>query len=412
MIDRATIDRATGNVTHERLAVLLVNLGWESYAGKPDLYSRWRRQGDSGHILLPLNPEMADYRELLREAVAKLAISKTPHVDRLILRLSAGMSLRDEVRFRKEVSTSAGTVSWPLGEELILSARKALIAAAKSRKSRRAYFGNRNAKFAQSYLSSVLMGQTDIGSYVVTALPPVDQIFPEKEAPSDQAAIHNIAGYTGRDITKSMVTALESTREALDHYRNTGSLAAFEAGVKHGISYELTQAVGGLVNETEGADITVEWDAFSAEGEAGSLIKLEFDGGERSALISASNRLAATAEPELVRVTGTVTLLQRPKPGDPGIIRLHVLSGSHANKLRVRLPEELYELALDAHRDDLAIAVTGRQEREGAYYWLYDPSDIDLVPIPQHAVDEIPGQETAFPIPTVEDEGEGPPQLG
>jgi hypothetical protein len=94
-----------------------------------------------------------------------------------------------------------------------------------------------------------------------------------------------------------------------------------------------------------------------------------------------------------------VTLLERPKPGVSGVIRLEVITGSQANKLRVRLPEELYELALDAHREDLAISVTGRQEREGMYYWLYDPADIELSTIPVPQVErEIPGQEEAFRI--------------
>jgi hypothetical protein len=79
----------------------------------------------------------------------------------------------------------------------------------------------------------------------------------------------------------------------------------------------------------------------------------------------------------------------------PGVIRLDVLSGSLAKKLRVRLEGEHYNLALDAHKDGLGFAVTGRQEREGPYYWLYDPREAELVELPRVAgdVEEIPGQE-------------------
>lgn len=74
-----------------------------------------------------------------------------------------------------------------------------------------------------------------------------------------------------------------------------------------------------------------------------------------------------------------VTLLERPKPGNPGVVRLDVLGGTTARKMRVRLKVDDYDLAVDAHRNNFAVRISGRQELEGHYYWLYDPEIIELV---------------------------------
>jgi hypothetical protein len=206
---------------------------------------------------------MEDYRDLLREVIGRLASTRDPQAERMLGRLGSGDLLRDQVRFRKDVQTVAGAISWPAGEDLVTSARKALVAAAKAQRSRRAYYGNRNSKFAQSYLSSVLMGQTEVGSYVVTALPPVDQSFPEKELSPGSSSLAGVASHSGRDITERMVSALESTREALDHFFRNSSMAGFDEGIDDGISYEMTQAVKGLLDQSDGADISVEWDILS-----------------------------------------------------------------------------------------------------------------------------------------------------
>lgn len=395
MNNRDIIERIAERINHEQLAAVLAGLGWEVYGGRAGLYSRWRLGESDATIILPVNSAMSDYRELLREAVGQLTVSRDPAAARLLTKLSARDMARDEVRFRKEVTVAAGAISWPQGEELVASARLALIAGAKTRKSRRAYFGNRNSRFAQAYLSAVLMGQTEVGSYVVTALTPTEQVFPEKEASAKQTALPSVGSYTGREITQAMVSALRVTREAVDHYTQTSSFSAFESGVKDGISYELTNAVLGLVNGSERADITVEWDILGIPAEEASLVKLEFERRDQPALSRAVERLAAYSTPELVRVSGMVTLLERPRPASDGIIRLDVISGSTASKLRVHLSEQDYEIALDAHRNGLALTLTGHQEREGQFYWLYEAVDLEVVPAPDvpPPPGEIPGQD-------------------
>ncbi|GDY55926.1 hypothetical protein SVIO_065490 [Streptomyces violaceusniger] len=46
------------------------------------------------------------------------------------------------------------------------------------------------------------------------------------------------AGTLSRDVSESVMKALAATVEAISHFRSSGSLSGFDAGVREGISYE------------------------------------------------------------------------------------------------------------------------------------------------------------------------------
>ncbi|MFF9508110.1 hypothetical protein ACF1BU_19580 [Streptomyces sp. NPDC014724] len=367
-----------------QLAHLLEITGWEKFGGQESVYSRWRPAGRerAASLLLPQNDNLADYSELLAQAVAQAWKLGSARLRALMEKAAAAHVLGDEMKFHKEARTFQGTIQWLAGEDLHAAARKSMAVAAKSRKSRLAYYGNSNAHLARSFLESVLMGQTEVGSYVVTAYVPPREVFTEKKLhPGD--TLPSTGTHTGRDITRGLVDVLQATREVVDHFSNTGSSAGFLDSVDRGFCFEITQAVRDLVRDSDGAEVGIEMnvaaDLFSdARVESH---KMEFSPADYPILETAGNVLAATTRPRRVTVVGAVTLLERPQFGRPGLIRINVLSGTTAKKMRVRLKAEDYDLAMDAHRDNMAIRVTGRQEIEGRYYWLYDPERIDLIPM-------------------------------
>ncbi|MEO3750143.1 hypothetical protein [Streptomyces sp. B6B3] len=369
-------------LTDSKLSQILKRSGWQRFGGQENLYSRWRPAGDHPTIslLLPQDPSAEDYHELFLQAVAKAWKLGDDRLRTLLEKAGTAPSLGDEMRFEKEARSIKGTIQWLAGEDLHAAARKSMAVAAKSRKSKLPYYGNSNSHLARSFLDSVLMGQTEVGSYVVTAYAPPDEVYTEKKLkPGD--TLPATGRHTGRDITRSLVNVLETTREAVDHFAETGSSAGFIESVGRGFCFEITQAVRDLVRDSDGAEVSVEMtvgaDLFSEEHLESH--RLEFSPADYPILETAGNVLAATSRPQTVTVVGSVTLLERPKPGHPGVIRLDVLGGTTARKMRVRLKAEDYDLAVDAHRDNLAMKMRGRQEIEGRYYWLYDPDQIELI---------------------------------
>ncbi|MEU2235537.1 MULTISPECIES: hypothetical protein [Streptomyces] len=383
------------HLTDAQLALALQQSGWEKFGGRDSLYSRWRpgasESGATRGLLLPQDRSAEDYFELLSQAVASAWNLGDLRIRSILERAASLHSLGDEMKFHKETRTRKGTISWTAGVDLHSGAHKSMMVAAKTRKSRSAYYGNSNSYLAKSFLDSVLMGQTEVGSYVVTAYVPPAEVFTERKV-NEGATIPLVGRHSGREITKGLVDVMEAARESVDHFQASGSTSGFIDYVSRGFCYELTQALRSLIRDSDGAEIEVEFNSSDDLFETSPPPRqsLEFTASDYSALETAGNLLAATAQAEFVTVLGTVTLLERPKPGNPGIVRLDVVGGTAARKMRVRLKVEDYDMAVDAHRNNLALRISGRQELEGHFYWLYDPEIIELVRIvPEESTDSI-----------------------
>ncbi|GGV67112.1 hypothetical protein GCM10010294_21530 [Streptomyces griseoloalbus] len=392
------------HLTDQQLALALKSNGWQKFGGQEDLYSRWRPVVQNGErvrgLLLPQDTETDDYFELLSQAVAQAWNMGDPKIRSILERAAVVHSLGDEVKFHKETQSRRGTIPWIAGEDLHAGAQKSMVVGAKTRKSKAAYFGNANSFLAKSFLDSVLMGQTEVGSYVITAYVPPEEVYTERKVnPGETMPL--VGRHTGREITLGMVDALSAARESVDHFKVSGSTHGFVENVRRGFCYELTQAVRSLIRDSDGAEIEVELNSVEDlfTDTPAQRHKLEFSPSDYSALETAGNVFAANAAAEYVTVLGAVTQLERPKTGEPGVVRLDVFSGSRAHKMRVRLKVEDYDLAVDAHRNNLALRISGRQEVEGRYYWLYDPEILELVQIrpegPGESVD-IGDQESLF----------------
>ncbi|QBZ28593.1 hypothetical protein E4653_00015 [Corynebacterium diphtheriae subsp. lausannense] len=63
---------------------------------------------------------------------------------------------------------------------------------------------------------------------------------------------------TGREITKSMVAALQGTREVLDEYLESPKNEVFEFGISNGVSYEMLEGVEQIVGTKE-SEISFEF---------------------------------------------------------------------------------------------------------------------------------------------------------
>jgi hypothetical protein len=238
------------------------------------------------------------------------------------------------------------------------------------------FYGNRYRTFAADYLNAIRMGQTEPGSYIVTAFAPTEEIVGQ-----DLPLIDQRSPLTGRAVTQRLATALEACRLSIDEYRRSPAVEIFDEAVSAGVSYELSVAISGLVKDEAGADIQISW--TSADPRDFPPTTVAFTPSDFAILGRASTHYAMTSSPERVTVFGTVTLLDRSSPTSAGLFRLNVIEGSQAQKIRVRVPAHEYDLVIGAFQQGKGLVLSGRQEREGRYWWLYDAENIRVVDLPQ-----------------------------
>jgi hypothetical protein len=388
----------SSQIDPERLTLLLEEAGWRLVGARRGIYNRfappdsedegWR----GGSLLVPLNRGAPEFNELMDAALRQVAAESPRDAWQRVIVPRLRSDHADQFQFRKESAAPAGLISWKQGEELVLSARATLVAGAKAHVLKMRRFSNKLGQFAGRFLDSVLMGQTAIGSYVVTAYAPTDVGVPIIGSQVPGLGLSGVDVAHGRDITVSVARALEATSEAIEHYRRTASMSAFEAGVARGISFELSTSLQGLTKDSDGGDISIVWeDSADPWGwENRPEDHFHFSGADSEVLERAAVQLAAEAEPpKRVGLIGRVHLLTKKELGGPGVFGLETLSGP-ARRVRVRLldPAE-YHRAVRAHDEDLILAVDGELERDGNLYWLYNASIVADVGHVDELVDHI-----------------------
>lgn len=361
------------------LTAALRRFGWEPSGGIAGLFETWRAtDGRSDELLVPLDPRRADFRDLLAVARSRLIGWDAPSVGRFFDDLEGSRRAQlDKTSFEKESALPRGMITWLDGEDLFAAAKGALTAAAKATRAARRYHGNASSYLSKQFLEAAIMGQTEVGSFVVTALSPAEQRFHYSKAESDRSEGYDsgLTTVSGRTVVAKLESALTATRNALDEYRQSPHVQVFEEAVRHGVSYELVKALSTISAGSSESAVKISFSSLNAPTRE---VEVAFTAPDASVLTRAANHLAADRAPEMVQVSGHVTLLDRPQPGESGVVRLRVTSGADVNVVRVRLDANEYESALEAHRQDVQLVVSGSLEREGHYFWLYDASDITL----------------------------------
>jgi hypothetical protein len=167
-------DSASSEDLPDRLESLLLERGWTVSAVAEGRYKRMSPQGGPSRIrqslLIPTNPDMWDYTELLdeavRAAVSRFSVARSAEAIEGLLR---DQVVDDVIRFAKESHLPEGQISWSQGEAVMRSMRQSLVASAKATAEKAAYFGHKHSGYGGQFLEQVRMGQTEIGSFVVTA---------------------------------------------------------------------------------------------------------------------------------------------------------------------------------------------------------------------------------------------------
>ena len=190
------------------------------------------------------------------------------------------------------------------------------------------------------------MGQTDVGSFIVTAYTPAGERFflsrgAEQQSSEGRSRLWESDTVGGRDVLNTFVSAIKAVRSGLDEFRKTPRVEVFVDAVDQGVSYELVKALGEFARNGD-AEIQVEQQPIGHE--ARSSVEVSFASVDAPILDSAANALAIDSEPQSVTLVGEVTLLSRSHDAAERLIRLDIEEGADVRKARVRLTAEQYEL--------------------------------------------------------------------
>jgi hypothetical protein len=336
-----------------------------------------------GQVTLPLDPRLSNYRLAMAQLVQDLAesegrteldtIKRILWHDNDILRVQLGSS-----------DLSNGSIPLMCGPELIIDARMMLQASALSTDEMRPSHGIGRSDRVRSYLKSTRMGQTEVGSYVLTLLSPVR---PDLTSEDGQLSLgKEIDKPFERCVTENLMIALRATKDAVKSsaLQSESKITPFLAAVKEGVSANLLEALADILSAipVEEATFSVSWSSLRSVSE-NVPEALRFEKAEAPILRSAAEAMKK-AEPQLEQtIEGKVIGLESDGLESPHTVTLKTKDDGKDRKLRFDLSLEDYLVAIKAHSQNLAVSCRGEIIREGNRSYLKNPRSFSLVEEPE-----------------------------
>lgn len=356
--------------------------GWakvDVFGTHADVYSGT----DRPEIILPRTDRLADYPSAVSRLIDVFA--KIIERDELTTYRDLVGADRDVVRVRAFGGDDDGSVVLDAGVKIVAQARDMLLAAACAARTPQPLYRAGANREANDYMRRVKLGQTEHGSFVVTLLAPVPPLLQPVQLPLDQNWVNLDDEPMERMVTRRLMDALEASRTAAE-MALSGDVAAFENAVASGVSANLCEAVAGLIEQSEGLDISLTWARTRPTPEA--IRKVVFSQNDAEILKEAARTFRLRQPKPDMTLYGTVHKLKRDQDEVEGVVTLKAIVEDKMQSVRAVLDQTNYSTAVQAHDAQKQVIVTGDLERVGQR-WQITNANVRELPSDDDAEDEV-----------------------
>ena len=344
-----------------------------------DRFTVWKqKEGNKKNdvIAVPQLSGAADYTTRVYEVL--LALSEITGESQLKIFTDIQFATKDIIRVRAPKADN-GTLPFVDAIALIKHSSDMILAAASTAVVRRSVFYLKKPMEAENYLRTLRFGQTEYGSYVINIHSPVGILAKDSQEAADSSNVESIP--FSRKVTQSLALSLKALSGSTLSAKTIGNKALAASAMDAGISANLCEAVIGITQSVESSnvDFNFRWSSrLPPPSELPSKI-----GVYREALpniVGISRVLRTNDTSELSVIKGMVYKLANKRPNaEWGTITLVVyIDGAH-RPVTVRVPHDLYNVAIKAHQEYLAIQCIGKLIKNSKGYQLKECYSLDLL---------------------------------
>lgn len=335
-------------------------------------------------LFIPVNPQAPDFNRLIHRAIQQLVSLSAENIEEELQMAELRVNKKlDKLQLRVEGESYPGILPWQRGADSIDGMKKILAASAKTTQDYKRYFANSGHIIANNYLENCYMGQTEVGSYIISAYIPTEKNIRVSNSKDNKA--HSVI--TGRDITGTMTAALDASKEVLSNYLETKDEEVFEWGVSQGVSADILIGIKGIIGSSE-TEIRIEYVPLTKEESGEKSYAIAFAPDLKDAAEKGHEVLSKTSQSKGIRIVGEVIQLKR-KYEEPNSARIKLRS-IYDRKLRsfsIRLQEEDYHKAIEAHDKNVMLMVEG-EATKGVFTSIKSVS-LTATPVSGESVDDV-----------------------
>jgi hypothetical protein len=339
-----------------------------------DVAGVWEYKGDE--IIVPNDRQLADYAPSIATILAKLEMVENRSQLEIIKDIQ--LSVYDVIRVRN-TSTEAGKGSLPIADSVkfITNTKEMILSAACSLVSKKACYLSRKPQQAEDYMKSVRFGQTEIGSFVITVLSPVS---PELKSPY----LTLIDLQQELPYEKKVIPALHQALAALNYAAREASeshdIAPFISNIENGVTSNLCDSIVNLNDTADGGTVEIGFTLSINRKNTQRLTPVVFEKEYSPILREASNKIKEIEPQPDQEITGFVVKLNRQTDEKIGQITIQDIQPDKQRYVAVFLNEPAYDRAIQAHKDQNLVKISGTVSRQGRGYALEPTGDLFIFP--------------------------------
>ncbi|GAC1607409.1 MAG: hypothetical protein NVS3B3_10210 [Aquirhabdus sp.] len=371
MINSNHMGRRDLEITVEQLHAYLRSKQWHEDGKIRSVATIWHRFDDEDSEILVPWISAKDYLPRMWQALLLLAAYEERIVADVIKDVRRILSNVITVRIIHD-DTSDGTIPINDGVLLISKAKELLSAAAQSVYAKRKQFTGSAPREAKEYLDTLLLGQTEVGSYIVNVIAPAQQVT-DLNAPTAEAVP------LGQVVTVNLVTSLEALKLASAAYEKSGDLKAFDDAVRSGASSNMCDALLGFSGEKHHREFEITVTGASVPMFESEPRKFTFASHQIELLEKVSDYYKDDYVLTQRRLIGYITKLSRPKDETSGTIVVDSTLGEIERKVRIELTGDDYHMAVLAHDNSKLVRVDGDVHIKSKSAQLLNPVNFGVI---------------------------------
>lgn len=370
-----------GGIRPDEVEALLRKRSWILTDDRP-AFSTWKRPDGELYVHVSRIPQFSDYPERVDEV---LRLMQQVHgMDRTRVLNELEEATNDTLRLRDEGLEARWTTTLEEGRRLLDAAHQAWSDSARSLAQHEKDREKRRAQL-QNFMESLRLGQTERGSYIVRVMAPVPA--PQHVRQTELTPNPPFE----RKVTEHMVRAIGALSDAameVEGAPESAVRARFVEAARFGVTSKLCAAIASAAghSSTRAIDIDVSWaQTFPTSPALSDPRAIRFEAELAPVLAAGADALRHHEQPRLMAIEGWVVRLHRERnqEGGEATVQAVLEPGSGARSVRIRLSEEDYEAAVNAHRDMRVIRCGGTLTRDGRRYELQNPNGFRALSEPE-----------------------------
>jgi hypothetical protein len=323
-------------------------------------------------VLIPLNDRISDFYRMIEIAIEDLAIYYDKGFDEIISNI---LYFGDtyEIGILSE-GTAKGAIPLPHGIQLYAHWCDTIAYAFCASLSPITKKFARQNKEAKKFVERSLIGRNTPGSFIATIYCPLP-------FPKDKALNGILPNPLGRVATLHILRGLQFLSESMIE----GNSEALIKNYQIGFNFNMCSSISKLIDICEGGKLGINVELEPTYQLPKDIVDTHFiiDSSYKKYLDGAQDALndVEIEEDPLsteLELEGYVTQLKRDPNDEERTIKIIATAKGLSNILPVKiiLNEEMYQVAIDAHRTQQKISIVGTLERTGRFWYLKSPSNL------------------------------------